>query len=205
MNAETAGSCSNRPVTNRVRLDAIRVLRQTPEFNFSGRGARRAPQNPMLNYEVAFLRIPNPLVELRVNNYLQGAKAAIKAGLYGDYRGYIYVFHDLADPDNVVKIGRTERDPRKRIAEWNRELAETSGHEQNIVMLFAYPTVANVLAERIVHETLRCEHIGDRLSINSGDELSEFFRISNFRALKIFLRQTLAFVDQLVTTALLQM
>lgn len=199
----SGGSCISRPVTDRDRLQLIAEARATPEFRFAGR-RRNAPRDPLLNYEIAFALTPNPLVRMRLENLFSRAGAAIREGAYRDYSGYIYVFHDLADPIDVIKIGRTERDPRKRVAEWNRELAEqqSGGREQNVVLLFAYPTVANEFAERVVHETLRCEHVGDRLNINSGDELSEFFRVRNFRALKIFLRQTLAYVDRFVADKL---
>lgn len=195
-------SCVSEAVTDRERLRLIAELRGTPEFRFSG-AFRRSAMSPAANYEVAFGRTPNPLVRERLDRLFQSARAAVASGLYGDRRGYIYVFHDLADASDVVKIGRTERDPRKRVAEWNRELAtENGGRQQNVVMLFAYPTVANAFAERVVHEALRCEHIGNRLSVASGNELSEFFRIGNFRALKLFLRQTLAHVDRFILAAI---
>lgn len=196
------GACVSEEVTDPERLEMIAQLRRTPEFRFSG-GFRRVVQSPMVNYEVAFAHKMHPLVRLRLENLLRRARGNIAAGRYGDRRGYIYVFHDLADHSSVVKIGRTVRSPQKRVAEWNRELATegSARHERNVVLLFAYPTLANEFAERVVHEALRCEHIGNRLSVASGNELSEFFRIANFRALKLFLRQTLAYVDRLVAVS----
>jgi hypothetical protein len=193
------GACVSEEVTDPERLRLIEQLRRAPEFRFSG-VFRRAVQSPAVNYEVAFARKMHPLVRVRLDRLLERARANIAAGRYGDRRGYIYVFHDLADGNNVVKIGRTVREPHKRVAEWNRELVTESGErrQRNVVLLFAYPTLANEFAERVVHEALRCEHIGNRLSVASGNELSEFFRIANFRALKLFLRQTLAYVDRFV-------
>jgi hypothetical protein len=198
-------SCTSAPVTDTQRLTAIARERAKRQYRFVGPRTTIGLQHPLANYEIAFARTPNPLVRERVTRLFAGARQSIAAGFYGDTRGFIYVFHDLGDADNIVKIGCTERKPHKRVAEWNRELAQsTDSTLQNVVLLFAYPTFANTFAEEIIFETLRCERIGNRLNPITGAELKEFFTINNFLALKVFLRQTIAYIDNFVISALRQ-
>lgn len=199
----STGQCRSDPVRDPERQNQIRAQRTRRVYRFTA-GRQVAVHNPLLSYEVAFMRAPDPLVRERVEALLQAAASAVVRGEYSDRPGYIYVFHDLADADNLVKIGRTRRTPTQRVAEWNRALATPgdSGRARNVVLLFAYKTLANEFAERIVKETLRCQHIPNRLALTSGDELTEFYRIDAILPLKIFLRQTLAYIDALITRAL---
>ena len=193
-----SGVCASQPVRDPQRLLQIEARRAMPDERFSGLRSGERLLNPTAQYEVSFGLTPDPLVRERVDKLFEGARLAIAEGRYNDTPGYIYVFHDNGDDDDVLKIGRTERRPNQRVAEWNRTLSTTDdAGERNVVMLFAYPTMANVFAERIVQETLRCEHLRGRLSVATGEELTEFFRIKNFLALKVFLRQTLAYIDWL--------
>lgn len=196
----SSGQCQSEPVRDGQRMLQIESQRTKRQHRFVG-GQRVAALKPTLSYEVAFARTPDPMVAARVSALLQGARNGIRQGLYNDKPGYIYVFHDLADAPNVVKIGRTTRAPTRRVSEWNRALAPATGGgtRRNVVLLFAYPTRANSFAERVVHETLRCQHLANRIGVVSGDEQSEFFRVDAIMPLKVFIRQTLAFVDALVS------
>lgn len=191
--------CASEPITDPQQLRQLDEQRRLARFQFANRYSSE-PSDPLSNYRITFGKTQSPLIKLRLDTLFMSARRALQDGIYGDETGYIYVFHDLGDPVNILKIGRTRRDARRRVSEWNRILAEAVDGPvaRNVVLLYAYPTVANQFAERIIFEALRCERITNRLNLVTGDELSEFFRIDNFLALKIFIRQTLLFIDQFI-------
>jgi len=196
-------SCVSVPVIDAQRLELIARERAKRQYQFVGPRTILGLRHPLANYEIAFARTPNPLVRERVARLFTSANQGIAEGFYGDTRGFIYVFRDLGDPDNIFKIGCTERKPHKRVAEWNRQLAQdVDSTLQNVVLLFAYAAFANSFTERVIQETLRCERIGNRLNPITGEELTEFFTIDNFLALKVFLRQTIAYIDDFVINSL---
>ena len=199
--------CQSRPLRDPRTIAAVRAHRRTNAFSFV-RTPTTAPYNPLPPvdvFAVAFGLAPDPRVAERVETLftaeatrilqsVPAAEATSDDQLLDDERGFIYVFHDAADPPNVLKIGRTHRDPRKRVAEWERELAPEGG--KSLRLLAAYPTVANEFSEHVVQEMLRCQRITNRLNPVSNLELDEFFIVENLLALKLFIRGSLLFIDR---------
>lgn len=201
------GVCRVQPIGEQRKLAAIDAYRRTPAFSFVQQlsASNTEPLPPIDNYAVAFKLAPDPRVNQRVQQLFATESERIMASAlpgetvdreqpYGDAPGYIYIFHDLADPARVLKIGRTARDPRRRMAEWERELAPDEG--KSIYLLAAYPTLANEFAESVVHEVLRCHRIANRINPVTNDELEEFFTLDNLMATKLFVRESLRFIDR---------
>lgn len=205
--------CKPLPLSDATVKAAVQAARQTATFSF----VKTADDNsisddslpPVDVYTIAFGLQPHPLIAERVSKlFAREATSIVESALpeeprgekelpYGDESGYIYVFHDIADPANVLKIGRTRQTPLERLAEWERELAPEAG--KSLHLLAAYPTIANRFAERIVQELLRCHHIANRINPVTGRTLEEFYEIENLMALKLFLREMLRFVNEYCT------
>jgi len=186
-------------VPQRTRLPrAVATMQSTREFRFVGgvrtRAATRAPVHPLTAYQIAFGRAADERVAKSLQRALRREQRRAERGIFDDEPGFIYCFHDLADDVRVLKIGRTHRAPEARLREWQQQLAPDSS-EPAVVLLFAYRTNFNKLAERVVHEVLFCESMGKRLNID-GSKMEEFFALDNALAASIFVRQTLAFVEQ---------
>jgi len=109
-----------------------------------------------------------------------------------DTAGFLYVFRDRRDPPSVVKIGRTDRRPRDRIVEWQRELGDRTRTE--VLLLFARATRYNRLAESVVHKVLLCEWVPRRVD-SRGRQLVEYFRVANVLTLKALLIYATAYCD----------
>lgn len=199
--------CRVLPITEPQKLDAIDAYRTTPAFSFLQQLSTHStePLPPIDNYAVAFKLAPDARVNQRVQQlFAKETERIMESALpgetvdreqpYGDAAGYIYIFHDLADPARVLKIGRTVRDPRQRMSEWERELAPDEG--KSIYLLAAYATIANEFAEAVVHEVLRCHRIANRINPVTNDELEEFFTLDNLMAAKLFVRESLRFIDR---------
>ena len=212
---EDIGRCVSLPVTNRSVLNFLRVVRALPEFRFIvdadyklqvAKNERKTLQlreslanwTPTDFYKVCFELEPDARVVDKVRAMLDKERNDILNGLaqvdQRDRNGYIYTFHWLGDPQRIVKIGRTIRTPEERRAEWERALSPEEG--VNVIMLFSYATSANVLAESIIHTVLTCQHAVGRINPLSNDKLEEFFEISNIMALKVFIRNTIRYVDR---------
>lgn len=209
---EDLGKCVTTPITNPDVLRVLRSARALPQLRFSPATAssvelstaRRRRLEDWVNrswtptdfYKCVFEMEPDPRVVKRVQKLLDAEKTGIAAGYrqnpsdLSELTGWIYVFRSLADPSDVVKIGRTIRQPEQRISEWASELG------QDVVLLFAYPTTANMFAESIIHAVLTCWHESGRINALTGDALDEFFRVPNLMALKMFVRSVLRFVDR---------
>jgi hypothetical protein len=134
------------------------------------------------------LHEPDPrLVKLVERTFEDEKKRSVR-----DVAGYIYVFRDRRDPSLVVKIGRTERRPRDRIVEWQRELDDRT--RDQVLLLFSRPTRYNRLAESVIHKTLLCEWVPRRVD-ERGRQLVEYFRIANILALKALLIYATVYCD----------
>lgn len=203
------GVCRILPITDPQKLAAINAHRNTPAFSFVQQLSSRSvePLPPIDNYAIVFKLAPDPRINQRIQNlFTQESERIMASALpnevvdreqpYGDADGYIYIFHDLADPANVLKIGRTVRRPQQRIAEWERELAPDEG--KSVYLLAAYPTIANEFAETVLHEVLRCQRIANRINPVTNNELEEFFTIGNLLAAKLLVRQSLRFIDRFI-------
>ncbi len=201
-------TCQPVPIDNKNSLTALAITRSTDSrFTLLPALRRnvRPPAHPTLLYAVCFGAQLDPIIAKRLSNVFAEQfermialpaldESPAQARMRIDAPGYIYCFHDIGDPPNVLKIGRTSRTPEQRLREWERELAPEPG--KSLHLLFAYPTKHNQFAERVVHETLRCENVVNRLNPLTGDELEEFYTIENVMALSIFVRETIAFVDR---------
>lgn len=186
--------CRIEPVHNERQWRAIKVLRKTRPFVFVADPRQTLPPpqqrpDPVSIYQVAF----GEQVDRRVVENVRRLFKNVANSEQRDRPGYIYCFHDIGDPPTVLKVGRTSRKPEERLAEWENDLAPEPG--RSIILLFAYPTSCNKLAERVVHELLRCRRIHNRFNPVTGDELIEFFTIDNALALSIFIRLTLGYID----------
>jgi len=177
---------------------SVALLRNTREFRFVGgrrsRVTARKPTHPLTSYQIAFERRPDERVTKSLRSMLRREQRRAERGIFDDEPGYIYCFHDLADARNVLKIGRTHRTPEERLSEWAQKLAP-GDKDRAVVLLFAHKTSYNKLAERVIHEVLFCESMGKRLNVD-GDKMEEFFRLDNALAASIFVRQTIAYVEQ---------
>jgi len=111
-----------------------------------------------------------------------------------DEPGVIYCFWNTLDRPELKKIGRTRRRAEERGREWEATLTPEPG--QQIVILFSVPTRYNVLAERIVHATLLCEHQDGRVNALTGQLLTEYYRVENVMALKLFMILCIGYIDQ---------
>ena len=190
--------CKSTPMVDEDQKRLVALRRRTAAFLFGRQDVRSKWVNPVDTYGVCFGLVLDPMVRRRVIGMFDRAAARVESGWFDDRRGFIYAFHDIGDPSTVIKIGRTERDPRERVREWNRELSASEDRAKNLTLLFAYPTRSVVFAEGIVHETLRCERIANRLNPSTAGELDEFFEIANFMALKVFLRNVTKYIDRFV-------
>lgn len=189
--------CRLVAIENREQLAAVNVLRQTDSFRFVPlRGAPEPPAalpDPQTVFRVVFaLELPRVINE-RVSMLFAREWRLAARGDRIDEPGLIYCFHVVGDPANVLKIGRTSRRPEQRRSEWERELAPGGG--KSVRLLFAHETACNEFAEAVVHETLRCARIANRINPRTRKELTEFFRIGNVMAASVFVRETLRYVD----------
>lgn len=209
MNIVDDNVCRTRPIRGASTIAALRAYRMRPQFKFEkGKAEDDEEALPPIDvFVVSFGLEPDPRVNERVQTLFAREAGRImstelsfvddddnNSSVYGDAAGYLYALHVLSDPANITKIGRTRRDPRKRRSEWELELAPQEG--QSVILLCAYPTVANEFAERVIHEVLRCQHVTNRINPLTNDELVEFFVIENLMALKLFLRESLRFIDR---------
>jgi hypothetical protein len=161
-------------------------------------------------YTVAFLKLADSGVIALVQQTFADERQAIENGQrlpfvdketeepfvknqQPDEPGFIYAFRNVLDRPDLIKIGRTRRTPRKRGSEWEHDLAPEEG--QQIVMLFSAWTRYNKFAERVVKSTLLCEHQGKRVNERTGRLLTEFYNISNFMELKLFIMMIVGYVN----------
>ena len=212
---EDLGRCVSRRIENQMVLAVLRAARHAPELRFiidESLKERLAADDAQLKrlsetfriwtpvdyYQACFELEPDARVIGRMKLLLDKERDAILDGTAQinkyDRDGYIYVFHFLSDPSHVIKIGRTIRSPEQRRAEWEHQLAPEEG--VSVVMLFSYKTLANVFAESIIHTVLTCQHAAGRINVLSNDSLEEFFAVPNLMALKMFIRQTIQYIDQ---------
>lgn len=92
-----------------------------------------------------------------------------------DRAGYIYMLINPA-MDGLVKIGRTERDPKTRA----RELGSVTGVPTPFILVFDIRVADAVEAEKLVH--IELDHLATRVAANR-----EFFRVEPSRAISIML------------------
>jgi hypothetical protein len=208
---EDIGKCRVTPIDDRKVLAFLRQARRLPDFRFVPLDDQDTLQRtaqwrqleqfvadwtPVDFYKTCFELEPDPRVVGRVRKMLAREREGIKNGTKqfheSEFTGYIYCFHYLADPEDVVKIGRTQRDPDVRVREWEQELGAKPG---DVVKLFAYRTVANKFAEAITHAVLMCEHQVARINPRTDEMLDEFFRVNNIMALKKFVAKTVTFIN----------
>ncbi len=205
------GKCRTVPVQSRAVLLFLSAVRSLPQFRFISatepinssnfdllKMARdSANWTPVDFYKVLFQLEPDVRVVGRVSRLLDEQRKGIVKGERQfhdtELSGYIYCFHYLADPGGVVKIGRTQRDPDVRRAEWERTLGAEPG---TVLPLFAYKTVANKFAELIIHAVFTCEHEVARINPNTHEELDEFFLIDNIMALKKCVARIVAYINR---------
>lgn len=213
---EDLGKCVSLPISDKNILIFLKYVRTLPEFRFiiSDQQPARTATNEMKRqelrnwiatkwtppdfYKCCFELEVDPRIASRIKAMLDKERLDILSGNAQvskyDRSGFIYVFHFLSDPITILKIGKTIRTPEERRAEWERELAPEEG--QSVVLLFAYRTIANSFAESIIHTLLTCQHSTGRINPLTNDRLEEFFEIRNVMALKVFIRQTLLYIDR---------
>lgn len=203
------GICRATPVTESRAHGAILALRKSARFQFVQTTNPTRPVDAMWRadeivspvdiYIIVTMKVPDPRIRLRIDRLFHEAAAAIRNRRDGsEAAGWIYIFHDIADPPDVLKIGRTTAaSPEERIAEWERELAPEPG--RSLILLGAYQTVANRLAERVLQELFTCEHIEKRVNPVSGRRLTEFYQLGNLMTTKLIVREVLRSVNSFVT------
>jgi len=209
---EDIGQCRVTPIDNKKVVAFLREARRLPDFRFvatddvASATPRRIDRTalrrfvsewtPVDYYKACFDLEPDPRVVGRVRKMMAREREGIINGTRqyhkSEFAGYIYCFHYLADPEDVVKIGRTQREPDQRVHEWEQELGAKPG---DVVLLFAYGTVANKFAEAIIHAVLTCEHQVARINARTDEMLDEFFRVRNIMALKKCVARIVAFVN----------
>ena len=213
---EDIGQCRVTPIDNKKVVAFLRQARRLPAFRFvadeepasrSGGGGGGGVDwaalkrfvsewTPVDYYKACFELEPDPRVVGRVRKMLARERDGIMNGTRqfheSEFTGYIYCFHYLADPEDVVKIGRTQREPDQRVREWEQELGAKPG---DVVLLFAYRTVANKFAEAVIHAVLTCEHQVARINARTDEVLDEFFRVRNIMALKKCVARIVAFIN----------
>jgi hypothetical protein len=161
-------------------------------------------------YTVAFLALLDSGVVEHLKRLFADERAAIMSGrrlpIDGERRpklvrgqrpdepGVIYCFWNTRDRPELKKIGRSRRRAEERGREWEATLEPEPG--QQIVMLFSVPTRYNVFAERVVHAALLCEHQDARVNERSGQLLTEYYRVTNLMALKLFVMLCIGYIDQ---------
>lgn len=192
--------CWPRRIVNREQVNDVRALRKLAAF-------RIVTPTSVVERPIDNLELPD-IFRAVFGLELDGRVAASLSDLFAtemksilrrkqrDSRGYIYCFRDMADPLDVVKIGRTVQKPEQRLAEWERTLSPPQSTDKGFLVLeFAYTTDFTVFAEAVVHQALMCWHIEGIVNPFTGSELVEFYRNTNILALSVFVRQTLAHVD----------
>ena len=214
--------CVSPPITDRVALNYIARLRKTAEFSFGGASRRRRGLVPPPEaFKIVFARKLELVLVRRIE---RAAAVALRRTIEerkrrgtqllldeqepdndGDEPGYIYCFHDWRDEPNVLKIGRTNRTPQRRLAEWHDELGlDREPATPTLALLFAYKTQLNELSERLIREALRCFRIHNRFNPYTDRELTEFYRMPNLLAASLFVRSVTAYVDRLWRVAQLE-
>jgi hypothetical protein len=202
------GICRAAPITEARTRSAILALRNSPRFQFVQPADQIRPadvmwradeiMSPVDIYMILTMQVPDPRIRLRIDRLLNEAAAAIlNRRDSSEAAGWIYIFHDIADPPDVLKIGRTTALPEQRLAEWEKELAPEPG--RSLTLLSAYRTVANRLAERVLQELFTCEHIEKRVNPVTGRRLTEFYQIDNLMTTKLIVREVLRSVNSFVT------
>lgn len=203
-----ARECTNRPFPANER-DAVLEYREylVGEFVASrlrpdGAVVPTPVPNPMELWQALFLLQLDPYIVRTVSRMLR--RWEMRQQQPGDGTGYLYVFRDSRDDANVYKIGSTTRDPRRRIAEWRRQLSADNGDDDNngggggdaqpVRMLFAQATPAVRTAESIVHTMFFCDWLPRRIDVRSGRRLLEYFRIFDVAALRLLLRGVATFL-----------
>jgi len=181
--------CRPQQIVDVREQQFVIAKRQSAAFQFLVRGARKPLVRPSVAYAVAFARRTDPTIAVRVGRLFQRAQKSTDL----PKSGYIYVFHDRESDSDIVKIGKTESNPYKRLAEWQSELAPNE--ETSVDLLCAYRASDVTLAELVVHETLLCERQRAYVNPVTQRQLTEFFRVDNALALQIFVRQAVAFVN----------
>ena len=184
-------------------LPPVYAYEQTPS------GAMRAVYlGPTDAYTAAFLALADTGVVEFVKRAFADERAAIMRGerlpidarhpkvlprQQPDEPGVVYCFWNTLDRPELKKIGRTRRRAEQRGREWEATLTPEPG--QQIVMLFSVATQHNVFAEKIVHAALLCEHQGGRVNERTGQLLTEYYRVRNLMALKLFMMLCVGYID----------
>lgn len=150
-------------------------------------------------YTIVFLAQPDAVVRRALATLLDDERRRIAAGRAADEPGVVYAFWIVGQPADEIKIGRSRHAPRHRAAEWERALAArespAAAGADIVRLLFAFDTRYNVLAERLVHTALACEHLPNLRHTRSGRTLTEFFRIDNVLALRLFIALCVRYAD----------
>lgn len=153
--------------------------------------------SPVDVYMIITMTAPDPRVRQRIQRLFNEAAADIvNRRDQSEKSGWIYIFHDAADPPNVLKIGRTTTTPTERLGQWENQLSPEPG--KNLTLIGAYQTIANRLAERVLQELLTCEHIEKRINPVDGRRLTEFYTLSNIMTTKLLVRNVLRSVNHFV-------
>jgi hypothetical protein len=174
-----------------------------------GTGLQRVYLGPTDAYTVAFLTLlDSGIIEL-VKRLFADERRAIMRGerlpidarrpavidrQQPDEPGVVYCFWNILDRPELKKIGRSRRRAEERGREWEAALTPAEG--QLIVILFSVHTKYNVFAERIVHGVLLCERLAGRVNEVNGQLLTEYFRVGNLMALKLFVMLCVGYIDQ---------
>lgn len=97
------------------------------------------------------------------------------ATLQHSFRGYLYCFRDTRDPANIYKVGKTTKQPAKRIAEWRRDLAADATQ----LFLVAYAPCHNCTLGELTMFALLTLYRKRRYNLLSYRELTEYVEVDS--------------------------
>ena len=191
---QMATQCRNVPlrVVPAADLDAVAQAVQRPLHADVARlqATGMWPMDPVRAYAALFAETLDPYMARRVRGLLNAVVIS------GKRTGFVYVFRDERDASGVVKIGSTTaRKPDRRIAQWRRDLMAIGTGSTLIRMLWALPCHDAGLAERVLHALLWCQHVRDRVNVETGRRLVEYFAVDDWPALRTLCRVVCRFVN----------
>lgn len=157
------------------------------------------PTQPAAAYKALFAEILDPWIVGRIQG-LYMERANMFQPVRRQSRGWIYVFRDVRNGPNEIKLGLTrQKTPEQRLAQWRRELGDGDGTA--LSMLFAVPTTEPVLAEAILHLLLWCRQLVGRINRLTDRQLVEFFYVEDVVSLRYLCRAVARHVDGFVAAA----
>lgn len=189
-------ACRSTPLVGKELEKARALAREIASKEL--RGEQLPVMFPTDAYAVFFERRADSILDASIQTLLANMRQRVASGRLDDTPGVIYAFWITGEPTDHIKIGRSAQTPQQRMADWNRSIAgrgASSRQEQVVNQMHARRTRFNILAESLVHTTLTCEHLGQLRHPTTGSALTEFYRIQNIMALRLFMAVCARYAD----------